>query len=159
MNSIVRASVGEAVARGESLALVRPTTFSFGWRKKSESALAEEQNKHNALANQESLLHRSVRPLEPCPYVFRVKWVDAHGVTHQNSCEDWETSATFFNRRRELKSEDAALQWLKNKYECDYRRKGVVFAVGTHALHQQTWLLIGIIRLDNPSQNDLFAHE
>jgi len=157
LNAIIRSSTDEAATRGESLALLRPTMFEFSWKAKTSNILEKERNNHLILAKQDNLFHAPVKPMTPCPYTFHIKWTDAVGKSHMNTCEDWETSATFARRRNEMGNDEAALSWLKEKYEVEYAQNGVTFAMGTHALHQQTWLLVGIIRLDHSDETDLFG--
>jgi len=66
-------------------------------------------------------------------------------------CGDWETPATFFNWRREY-GDEGALERLKARYENDYPQGGVVFAMGTMARYPKTWMLLGLIRLDDSRQ-------
>ncbi len=67
---------------------------------------------------------------------------------------DWETAATFFKRRKSYGGE-AALQRLKAKYENEYPTGGVAFAMGTMAKYPKTWMLLGLIRLDDRPQMKL----
>jgi hypothetical protein len=39
----------------------------------------------------------------------------------------------------------------------DYPAKGMVFALGNQAKRPQTWQLLGVIRLDEMTQGDLFG--
>lgn len=155
LNSMIVSSTNLAQERGDSLALIRPTDFSISARAKKPDKLRRETEKHKSAADQESLLYNSVKPLIPCPLEFIVNWVDSDGVSHTNVCEDWETSATYHRRIREGSTPDEAVAWIKEKYEVEFRDKGVAFAMGTHALHQKTWLLVGIIRIDTTEQASL----
>ena len=38
----------------------------------------------------------------------------------------------------------------------EYPKRGMVFAMGNQAKRPQTWQLLGVIRLDNPKQGELF---
>ena len=38
----------------------------------------------------------------------------------------------------------------------EYPKKGMAFAMGTHSLYPDTWLINGIIRLDEIKQLELF---
>ncbi len=67
------------------------------------------------------------------------------------SCGDWETPATFFNWRKTY-GDEGALERLKAKYENEYPAGGVAFAKGTMAKYPKTWMLLGLIRLDESPQ-------
>lgn len=41
------------------------------------------------------------------------------------------------------------------KFNDEYPRKGMAFAVGTMAAYPKTWMLLGIIRLDEIAQGEL----
>lgn len=41
------------------------------------------------------------------------------------------------------------------KFNDEYPRKGMAFAVGTMAARPQTWMLLGVIRLDELTQAEL----
>ena len=154
LNPLIRGSSRDAQARGESLALVRPKEIELTWREKSATEIADEARKHAELVSQASMFQQQAKPLTPCPYEFRLRWIDRDGMQHRNVCDDWETSAAWFNRRKELTS-DGALNFLKEKYEGLYMERGMVLAIGTHSRRDQQWLLVGLIRLDESLQRDL----
>jgi hypothetical protein len=133
---------------------VRPKDIELTWREKAASEITDEARKHAELVAQASMFQQQAKPLTPCPYEFRLRWTDSDGVQHRNVCDDWETSAAWFNRRKELTSE-GALRFLKDKYEGLYMEKGMVLAIGTHSRRDQQWLLVGLIRLDESRQGDL----
>lgn len=47
-------------------------------------------------------------PRHPCPYSFVYRYRDDDGP-HDGTCQDWETEATFFQRLKEMGSEQEAL--------------------------------------------------
>lgn len=152
---LTRESVEEAEARGESLTLIKPSEVSFSWVRKSQSMIDDERRKHAQLANQLSLLDKPATPLEPCPFAFGFKWKSEAGKTHTQTCDDWET-ATAFSRRRESDGEEDALRSLQQTYEHDYLEKGMRFALGTHSRRDKQWLLVGVLRVDDQNQQELF---
>ncbi len=157
VSRLVRSSTGEAESNGESLCLIRPSAVRFTWQKRSKTELEQESNKHKQLAQQLNFLEgKPPSPLPACPYKFKFKYRsdDRESV---NQCEDWETSAAFFRRRRAMPSEQAALESLKRTYEEDYARNGLLFAMGTHSF-RKIWLLVGVLRVDPDTQNDLFLN-
>jgi len=67
-------------------------------------------------------------------------------------CQDWETEQTYFARHREYGSEQAALDWMDQKFGEEYPRKGMALAMGTHRYRSDQWLINGVIRLDPEPQ-------
>lgn len=51
--------------------------------------------------------------------------------------------------------EESALRWMDGKFNKEYPRKGMAFAVGNVAARPQSWMLLGIIRLDELTQGEL----
>lgn len=150
---LVRKSVKEAIVKGESLALVRPKEFKFSWKEKSKKKIAEERATYEAAGQQKSLLDDALTKLEPCPFEFRVSFHDETGL-HKHACEDWETTAAFWNLSRRG-GQDYALGHLDRMYNHEYQENGMVLALGNMAARPQTWLLLGILRLDEPKQAQL----
>lgn len=100
------------------------------------------------------MLDKPAPPLEPCPYEFKVRWVDLNGQEHNRTCDDWETSTAFL-RRRERHGEQDGLLSLRQTYEEDYMARGMRLALGTHSRRNQQWLLVGILRVDDLAQSEL----
>lgn len=146
----------EAESLGESLTLVRPQNISLVWKKKSDAALERERHKHGELTKQLSVFQRQVQPLDPCPYTFQFAWTDESGVARRHTCDDWETSTAFLRRRSASGSEAEALHSLKSTYEDDYAKRGLRFALGTHKRRQDQWLLVGVLRVNESPQIELF---
>ncbi len=150
---LVRKSVKDAIAMGESLTLIRPQEFKFTWKVKGKPQIAEERASYAAAGQQTSLLDTALTKLEPCPFEFRVSFRDDAGK-HNHACEDWETTAAFWNLNKRGGA-DYALGHLDRMYNHEYPEHGVVLALGNMAARPQTWLLLGIIRLDDPKQGQL----
>ena len=92
-------------------------------------------------------------PYDPCPYVFKYSYVTDDGE-RLGSCQDWETDATFYNWSRHY-GEQTALENMRRVFGEEYPKKGMVFAMGTHSQYPDTWLINGIIRLDELKQMSL----
>jgi hypothetical protein len=152
----------EADARKDSLALVRPLGVRLEAKPKSESELRDETQKHKELAAQLSLLEddEATEPLTPCRMQFVVHWRDQDGKTHRQECDDWETAAAF-NRFERKYGEERAVAILKEKYEDQYLKAGLVLGFSTHSRRNvenntsNQWLLVGLIRLDETHQPSL----
>jgi len=64
------------------------------------------------------------------------------------------TDATFYNWKHHY-GEQKALEYMQNVFGVEYPKKGMVLAMGTHSLYPDTWLINGIIRLDEIKQMSL----
>jgi hypothetical protein len=95
INPKVRSSFAEADSFGESLTLLRPTTFELIGQRKSDAEVADEQAKHTALADQMSLFDATAKPLKTCRMSFKARWTDGEGKVRNHECDDWETSAAY----------------------------------------------------------------
>lgn len=152
--ALTRESVKDAEANGESLTLIKPMEVTFSWKRKDEGELENERRKHAELARQISMFDAEAKPLNPCPFEFFFKWKSEAGSTHNHTCDDWETSAAFYNRRR-AHGEEGGLQSLKQTYEEEYLAKGMRFALGTHSRRETQWLMVGVLRVDDQTQTEL----
>lgn len=164
LNMIMRNTLEDANHRNESLALLRPNKINFSWTPKTDKELSDESRKHAVLAQQLSLIDKKeAPPLTPCPYRFTVRWQDDTEKIHSHTCDDWETSTAFFRRKKSEGSDSAALNSLKETYEVNYMQSGLALAFSTHSRRNVTygtpnqWLLVGIIRIDESKQDDLFS--
>lgn len=163
LSPLVRSSLAEADDRKDSLALVRPLEVRLEGIKKSSEELLSEAQKHKELASQLSLLDgdEEVQPLTPCAMQFVVHWKDQDGKRHRQECDDWETAAAF-NRFERMYGEKRAVEILKEKYEDQYLKAGLVLGFSTHKRRniehstRNQWLLVGMIRLDKTDQGYLF---
>lgn len=147
---LLKPSAAAAAAAGETLALVRPTALQFKWRRKPAGEIEAERRKRAATLAQGSLFDRQLAQIEPCPYALSLDFIDGGG-SHSMACGDWETGAAYFNLSRSL-GEEGALRRLRETYERDYMARGVVLALGTMLKHPKTWILLGVIRLDETRQ-------
>lgn len=97
----------------------------------------------------------AMQQLEPSPFDFRFQFEDSAG-RHDYQNGDWETHVTFW-RWREQYGEASALSKMSTVFNDDYPARGMVFALGNQAKRPQTWQLLGVIRLDELKQADLFG--
>jgi hypothetical protein len=156
LSKLIQPSTAEAARLGRTLTLIRPKDVRFSWRKKTLNEIAAERAAYEGAANQGSFFDKELKSLNPCPYEFVYEYSTEDGAKHSSVCGDWETSATFF--REEKKSDtNSALRRIELVFGQEYPRKGMVFAMGTHSLYPKTWLLVGVIRLDETPQSDLFS--
>jgi hypothetical protein len=92
--------------------------------------------------------------LEPSPYEFKFKSRDAD-AHHEYASSDWEAHAMFYNERKRGQTVQETLDWMDNKFNVDYPRRGMLFAVGNLAKRPHTWQLLGVLRVDETLQGAL----
>lgn len=141
--------------RGRSLTLIRPRNTKFVAKQKSAADLAEEREAYRIAAQQTSIFDKELAELEPSPYDFRFQFEDDAG-RHDYQNGDWETHVMFW-RWRDRYGEAQALKRMATVFNEEYPAKGMVFALGNQAKRPQTWQLLGVIRLDEVRQGDLFG--
>jgi hypothetical protein len=90
----------------------------------------------------------------PCPYKFKYRYRTDDGI-REGTCQDWEIEATYHNWSREY-GEQRALADMERVFGKDYPAKGMLLAMGTHSLHQETWLINGVVRQDDIDQGSMF---
>lgn len=117
------------------------------------TCVAGTRQKRAKTLSQGSLFDKELAKIDPCPFDIRMRFTDGTG-RHDMACGDWETAATFFKWKSSY-GEEPALARLKERYEGEYAKAGVAFAFGTMAKHPTTWILLGIIRLDESHQPKL----
>lgn len=151
---VERLSTTDARNRGESLCILKSQNSRFYWRKKTLTAIRKEKESYEIAARQLSLLDRELQAYQPAPYEFKFKITDQDGG-HDFSCQDWETHAAFWKLSGRY-GEEKALQHLTRIYNEEYPRKGFRFALGTVKKRPEQWLLLGVLRVDDEPQADLF---
>jgi hypothetical protein len=152
LNSILVGSADEATARGCSLALIRPSNTRFIVHHKRPGQIEAERDAYKRAANQTSMFDKELADLEPTPVKFYFRFDDASG-SHRYENGDWETHA-MFRRERTRSGEAEALRWMEGTFNEEYPRKGMVFAIGNQAKRPQVWQLLGVLRLDAPTQGE-----
>ena len=61
----------------------------------------------------------------------------------------------FFNARRRGQSEKETLDWMDHRFNVEYPKKGMLFAVGNQAKRPHIWQLLGVLRVDETTQGAL----
>ena len=129
-----------AQASGQSLALIRPRQSRFIAKPKTRQELADEREAYRRAAGQTSIFDKELAELEPSPFDFRFKFEDDAGK-HDYQNGDWETHAMFWSQCKRSNATQA-LEWMKEVFNHEYPRKGMVFAIGNQAKRPQTWQLL-----------------
>ncbi len=148
-------SVSAAEAAGKSLALIRPRNTRFHFKSKEPDKIEEERRAYEKAASQGSFFDQELAALDPSPYEFRFEFEDGEGA-HNYANNDWEAHAMFWKERQRKDSDQAALDWMSKTFNDKYPEKGMLFCVGNMARRPQTWLLLGVLRVDKIEQRSLF---
>lgn len=151
-NSIVTSLAREREG-GRSLALLKPEILEFKNERKSKDDLAEEMRRFEAIRAQADLFSKQQTPYQPCPYRFRYRYRIDDGL-REGTCQDWEIEATFFKWAK-LYGEARAITEMIRVFGEEYPKRGMLLAMGTHSLYPDTWLINGVIRLDDVRQMSL----
>ena len=142
-------------AAGRSLALLKAKILEFKIEKKRDDELAGEKKRFENLHAQQDLFKtKPIIPYQPCPYRFKYRYMTDDGQ-REGTCQDWEIEATFFNWTRHY-GEERALADMQRVFGEEYPAKGMLLAMGTHSLYPDTWLVNGVVRLDDIEQVSLF---
>lgn len=140
------------------MALIRPVVDRFKIEKKSDAEIAKETASYQTAVSQTDMFdERTLKAIQPCPYKFSYHYkTEENGETFKRTgtCQDWEVQATYY-RWRKLYGEEKALAEINRVFGEEYPQKGMLFAMGTHSQYPDTWLINGIIRMDELGQLSL----
>lgn len=153
LQPLVLPSINTAIGQGKSLAVIRPRNTRFSYKRKSASEIQEERDAFKSAARQTSLFDKELAALEPTPFEFRFKFED--DAKHDFENGDWEAHAMFYNGIKRGMSEQETLDWMSNKFNDEYPRLGMLFAVGNQIKRPQVWQLLGVLRVDESNQGVL----
>lgn len=148
-------SAKQAEESGASLALIRPRNSVFKYRRKTDAQLHKEREAYVRAASQGSFFDKALAALEPSPYRFGFSFEDDAGP-HAYQCGDWEVHAMFFHGVRRY-GEQRTLAWMNETFNVRYPAMGMAFALGNMAKRPHTWQLLGVVRLAEEAQPDLFG--
>ncbi len=155
LSSMIVTSLNEERAAGRSFALLRAEIQDFLVEKKSESELEKEAREFEVFRNQSDLFNtKPIIPYEPCPFKFKYRYRTDDGE-REGTCQDWEIEATYYKWSKGY-GETYALKEMRRVFGEEYPSKGMLFAMGTHSRYPETWLINGVIRLDEIMQLSLF---
>lgn len=148
-------SLNSEIEAGRSLALLRPEIKDFLVVPKSNIELVAEQRKIDIYHSQSDMFAPPPGiPRIACPYEFKFKYKTDDG-DRTGTCQDWETEATFYKWRNEY-GEEGALSRMRETFGHILPQRGLYFAMGTHSLHRDTWLINGLVQLQQTQQQSLF---
>ena len=153
-NSIVT-SLDKERGEGRSLALLKADILDFRVEEKSSEDIQKEAEKFDALRAQPDLFNtKPIIPYKPCPYHFKYRYRTDDGE-REGTCQDWEIEATYYRWTKEY-GQDHALSEITRVFRDEYPSKGMLLAMGTHSQYPNTWLINGVVRLDDIKQATLF---
>jgi hypothetical protein len=121
---------------------------------KRQDEIVAETRQFELLRAQGDLFAKQVTPYKPCPYRFKYKYRTEDGE-FTGTCQDWEIEATFL-KWSSLYGVEKALAEMQRVFGEEYPRKGMLLAMGTHSRYPDTWLINGVVRLDEVRQASLF---
>ncbi len=152
---LIVTSLDKEREKNKSLALLKAQDLQFFYEQKTEEEIQKQKVKFDELAKQTDMfIQKETNPIEPCPYKFKYKYKTDDGP-REGTCQDWEIEATYYHHKRR-DGEEKALQFIMKTFGEDYPKKGMLLAMGTHSLHPNTWLINGVIRMDEVQQLALF---
>ena len=121
----------------------------------SPEQVQNETAKFDALRAQPDLFSaKPIIPYKPCPYRFKYRYRTDDGK-REGTCQDWEIETTFYLWAKKY-GQDHALSEVTRVFGEEYPSKGMLHAMGTHSLYPDTWLINGVVRLDDVEQPTLF---
>jgi hypothetical protein len=139
---------------GKSFALLKPEIIAFKIEKKKQDEIKDEKEMFDAIRAQADFFAQQVtNNYNPCPYNFKYQYRTEDGM-REGTCEDWEIEATY-HKWSGLYGEDRALTEMDRVFGKEYPAKGMLLAMGTHSLHQDTWLINGVVRQNDILQGSL----
>jgi len=154
LSNLIVTSLDKEREKGRSLALLKAEKLSFKIAKRKAEDVAKDQARFDALRAQPDMFNsKTIIPYNPCPYEFKYRYQTDDGA-REGTCQDWEMEATFFKWRNEY-GEETTLQKMHQTFGVDYPQKGMLLAMGTHSLYPDTWLINGVIRLNDVIQKSL----
>ncbi len=154
LSPLIVTSLDKEREKGKSLALLRAEVLDFFYEQKTDDEIAKESAKFQALHDQADLFNtKPLIPYRPAPYKFKYRYLSDDGQ-REGTCQDWEIEATFYHWSRRYGKQEA-LEQMCRVFGEEYPRKGMLLAMGTHSQYPDTWLINGVIRLDEIKQLSL----
>lgn len=154
LSSLITTSLDRERTNGRSLALLKANDLEFKVEKRTSEDLTSDAARFDKLRAQRDLFNtKTLIPYKPCPYRFKYKYRTDDGP-REGTCQDWEIEATYFKWSQEY-GEKSTLLKMQQAFGEDYPKKGMLLAMGTHSQYPDTWLINGVIRLNQIKQGSL----
>lgn len=105
--------------------------------KKDPDETKAEKQMFDAIRAQDDLFAKQVtNNYNPCPYNFKYRYRTDDGI-REGTCQDWEIEATYHKWSKDY-GEQRALNDMNRVFGQEYPANGMLLAMGTHSLHQDT---------------------
>jgi len=154
LSGLITTSLKKEREKDRSLALLKAHDLQFRIEKRTLSEITADESRFSALRAQQDLFNtKSFIPYTPCPYRFKYRYTTDDGE-REGTCQDWEMEATYYKWNRDY-GETAALERMRQVFGIEYPQRGMLLAMGTHSQHPDTWLINGVIRMDDIVQGSL----
>jgi hypothetical protein len=129
-----------------SLGIIKPDSGSVQFKiDLASKSGAQDKQIADLVFQQASLLEDPLKPLALPKYSFSYHYTCA-GHPHKHQIHDWEVQAAFINYKRRYKTEDKALEMIKQEYQQNIPTRNLHFIMGTMKAHPQTFIVIGLLR-------------
>jgi len=137
------------------LALLNAEIIGFSAERKSDEEIADQAAEFARIRAQPDMFNtQQLIPYKPCPYWFKYRYRTDDGERH-GKCQDWEIETTYFKWSK-LYGCKEALAKIQQVFGEEYPEKGMRLAIGTHSRYPDTWLINGVVRLNEIKQPSLF---
>lgn len=159
--------IEESNSTNMSLAVFKPTKIiDFIWEKDDReyskerlAAIEAERKQLDLFSNGED--DDVFKIVDKLPYKFSYIFEDINGKQSTLMIEDWEVGAAFWNWKNYYKSEEIALQKIKEKFFDNFaKKKDLYFFLGTtrqyHGWAKNPFIIIGLFPLPKVVQKSLF---
>ena len=154
LSPLIVTSLDKEREKNKSLALLNAEILDFFYEQKTDDEIAKEAAKFKALHDQADLFNtKPLIPYRPAPYKFKYRYRSDDGQ-REGTCQDWEIETTFYKWSK-LYGKQEALGKICKVFGEVYPQKGMLLAMGTHSQYPDTWLINGVIRLDEIKQLSL----
>ncbi len=149
---------------GRSLGIVRPQhdTLRFIVKPIQDSNAEDQKLSELSFQQQSSMFEALLKPLKKPKYSFSYQFVCTDPTQcscadnpHTHQIHDWEVQATYFNYEIKYKTEEEALAKMQQEYQERIPTHNLHFILGTMAAHQQTFIVIGLLRSKQVDPEDL----
>lgn len=153
-----------------SLAVFKPTKIkNFIWKevereypKERLEAIEADRKQLNLFSSADESIN-DFKIVNKLPYKFSFVFEDINGKEATLMIEDWEVGAAFWKWTKHYKSEEIALQKIKEKFFDDYaQKKDLHFFLGTtrqfHKMGKNPFIIIGVFPLPKVVQKSLFSY-
>lgn len=157
--------INAAKANEVSLAVFKPTkVFDFVWEEEESQWSAERLKQMRDATKQLDLFadnawRETFQVIPKLPYSFSYRFEDVEGRESTLHILDWEIGQLYWNCRRRVATDEAALELVRQKYCDDFLRTDLHFFLGTtqqwHQVAPNPWVIVGVFPIPELRQLSL----